>query len=63
MLVAPCPGDLKDLKAKHPHPDGWITVELKFTDGKATGTVDTPVPGKFVFGDQSVELTKGLNTL
>ena len=63
VLVAPCPGDLKDLKAKHPHPDGWITVELKFTDGKATGTVDTPVPGKFVFGDQSVELTKGLNTL
>ena len=63
VRVAPCPGALQRIAAAHPHPQGWIKVKLAFADGKATGTVDTPVPGTFVFGDQKVALKKGLNTL
>ena len=63
VLVAPAPGSLSELKTSHPHPKGWIEVELKFTDGKATGTVRTPVAGRFVYGDQSLELKPGLNEI
>ena len=63
VLVAPAPGSLSELKASHPHPKGWIEVELKFTDGKATGTVRTPVAGRFVYGGQSLELKPGLNEI
>ena len=63
VLVAPCPGPLGELKASHPHPKGWIEVELRFADGKAAGTVRTPVAGRFVYGGQSLELKPGLNEI
>ena len=61
--VAPCPGSLTELTAKHPHPQGFIEADLKFADGKASGTVKTPVPGTFVFGDQSLPLAVGENAI
>ena len=63
VRVAPCPGGLKSLKATHPHPKGWIEVDLKFDGDKATGMVITPVPGTFEFGGKTVELKAGINAL
>ena len=63
VRVAPCPGQLKSLKATHPHPKGWIEVDLSFEGGKAKGTVKTPVPGTFEFGGASVELKAGVNEI
>ena len=63
VRVAPAPGDLKSLTARHPHPDGWIEVDLAFADGKACGSVVTPVAGEFVFGEQKLELKPGVNSI
>ena len=63
VLVAPCPGTLKELTAKHPHPQGFVDVSLKFDNGKVSGTVKTPVPGMFRFGDQVVSLKAGENAI
>lgn len=63
VRVAPCPGGLKSLKATHPHPKGWIEVDLSFEGDKASGTVRTPVPGTFEFGGRTVELKTGVNEI
>ena len=63
VRVAPCPGGLKELHAKHPHPDGFVTVDLAFAGGRATGRVDTPVPGEFVYGGQVIPLKRGANVI
>ena len=63
VQVAPCPGTLTELRAKHPHPRGFVEVELKFDGGKASGTVKTPVPGTFLFGGKTVELSVGENKI
>ena len=63
VLVAPCPGTLKELTAKHPHPQGFVEVSLKFDNGKVSGTVKTPGPGMFRFGDQVVSLKAGENAI
>ena len=63
VRVAPCPGGLKELKAAHPHPRGWIEVDLKFDGDRASGTISTPVPGTFEFGGAKVELVRGENRL
>ncbi len=63
VRVAPCPGGLKSLKATHPHPKGWIEVDLKFDGDMATGTVVTPVPGTFEFGGKKVGLKAGVNAV
>ena len=57
------PGTLKELTAKHPHPQGFVEVSLKFDNGKVSGTVKTPVPGMFRFGDQVVSLKAGENAI
>ena len=63
VRIAPCPGGLKELKAAHPHPRGWIEVDLKFDGDRASGTISTPVPGVFEFGGRTVELKPGENAL
>ena len=63
VRVAPCPGGLPDLRAAHPHPKGWIKVDLKFDGDNAAGMVITPVPGVFEFGGKTVELKAGINAL
>ncbi len=61
--VAPCPGGLAEVIAARPHPAGMVEVDLKFEDGKAHGTVDTPVPGVFRYGGFETILQKGVNKL
>ena len=63
VRVAPCPGTLTELTAKHPHPQGFIEVDLKFANGKASGTVKTPVPGTFEFGGRRIPLVVGENAI
>ena len=63
VRVTPAPGPLTELSAKHPHPQGFVEVDLKFANGKATGTVKTPVPGTFAFGDQRISLVPGGNVI
>ena len=59
VRIAPCPGGLKSLKASHPHPDGWIKVDLAFDGDDVKGYVDTPVSGVFVYGGREIELKAG----
>ncbi len=63
VCVAPCPGGLKEIHATHPHPDGWIKVDLTFDGDSVSGTVETPVPGVFTYGGKTVELKSGKNAL
>jgi hypothetical protein len=63
VCVQPSPGGLRDIEATHPHPDGWIKVNLKFERGKVSGTVTTPVPGRFVWRGKEVPLVVGENTI
>jgi len=63
ILVAPQPGRLKDVKASVPHPKGFVKVDLHFDGGAAYGTVETPVPGVFRFGGETVELAAGKNEI
>jgi len=63
VRVSPCPGPLKSLKAAHPHPKGWIKVDLRFEGGKASGIVETPVPGTFEFGGVRLDLVPGANSV
>ena len=63
VLIEPQPGALKSLKAKHPHPKGWIEVDLRFDGETAKGTVNTPVSGKFFFGKTVQDLVPGINEI
>jgi len=63
VRVHPSPGGLHFVKAKVPHPNGFVTVDMTFARGEAHGTVTTPVPGVFEWKDRKVELKPGLNAL
>ena len=63
VAVEPDPGTLAFVKAKVPHPQGFVEVDLAFKGGHATGSVDTPVPGAFAFGAVKVELKPGHNDI
>lgn len=63
VRIAPSPGGLKTIKASHPHPDGWIKVNLKFDGDKISGTVDTPVDGVLEYKGTMRALNPGLNRL
>lgn len=63
VRIAPLPGGLKEIRASHPHPDGWIKVDLKFSGEKVFGSVDTPVEGEFEYKDIKLPLKKGMNVI
>ena len=65
VRVAPQPGSLTFVKAKVPHPQGFVEVDLRFADGAATGTVTLPagVDGEFDFGGRRVALVPGANRI
>ena len=65
VRVAPQPGALTFVKAKVPHPQGFVEVDLKFADGAASGTVALPagVDGEFEFGGRRVALVPGANRI
>jgi hypothetical protein len=61
--VSPCPGSLREIKASHPHPKGWVEVDLKFDGDRATGTVYTPVAGTFRYAGREFPLSVGENKI
>jgi hypothetical protein len=65
VRVAPQPGALKFVKAKVPHPQGFVEVDLRFADGAAKGTVTLPagIDGEFVFGGRKLPLVSGENRI
>ena len=65
VRVAPQPGSLKFVKAKVPHPQGFVEVDLRFADGSAEGTVTLPagIEGEFVFGGRTIPLAAGANRI
>ncbi len=63
VRVAPQPGHLKEIQATHPHPKGWIKVDLTFNGNTATGTIDTPVEGSFEYGGKIIPLKVGVNKI
>ena len=63
VLVEPSPGHLRELKARHPHPKGFVEVDLRFDGGKASGVVKTPVAGIFAYRGLRQELKAGENRI
>lgn len=65
VRVAPSPGPLAFIRAKRPHPKGFVEVDLRFDAGKASGSVVLPegVDGEFVWKGRVVPLKSGRNLL
>lgn len=65
VRIAPCPGGLKKIAARHPHPQGWIEVDLDFSGTTTKGVVKTPVPGTFTcpLTGRTIDLKVGSNRL
>lgn len=63
VLVAPQPGGLKSIKATAPTPKGNVYVDLRFNDGRATGTVVLPpgLTGEFEWKGVRTPLKSGMN--
>ena len=65
VLVAPQPGGLKFVKASMPTPKGSVSVDLRFDDGTAKGTVTLPagLPGTFRWKGVEKTLREGVNEI
>ena len=65
VRVAPSPGPLTAIRAKTPHPKGFVETSLSFEDGQASGTVALPpgVFGEFVWKGRSLPLVPGTNAI
>ena len=62
VRIAPCPGPLKHIASKVPHPDGVIETDLTFDDkGGVSGTVALPkgLAGEFVWNGVATPLKPG----
>ena len=62
VRIAPCPGSLKKINCKTPHPDGFIETDLQF-DGKGgvKGSISLPegLTGEFVWNGKIIALKPG----
>ena len=65
VSVAPCPGSLGFLKAKTPHPKGFVETDLKFAGEGVRGTVTLPagVDGTFTWRGKTAALRPGANEI
>lgn len=65
VRIAPLPGDLPKIVCRTPHPDGFISMDLSFTNGNCRGTVELPaeISGTFVWHSKEQKLTGGANTI
>jgi len=63
VRVAPCPGKLKTIVSRTPHPKGFVETSLAFAGDEVTGTVTLPegVTGEFVWKGASRPLVSGVN--
>jgi alpha-L-rhamnosidase len=60
--IEPCPGSLKKISCKTPHPDGSILTDLSFDDkGGVKGTITLPagLTGEFVWNGKTTPLKPG----
>jgi hypothetical protein len=65
VRIAPEPGDLPKIASTTPHPDGFISQNLAFSNGGCRGTVDLPpgITGIFVWHGQEQKLNGGANSI
>lgn len=65
VRVAPSPGSLSFIRAKAPHPKGFVEVDLHFDGLKVSGLVTLPkgVEGEFVWQNRTIPLTAGRNLI
>ena len=65
VRIAPQPGPLKFVKATTPTPQGPVSVDLRFADGRVEGTVTLPADlrGTFVWNGKECPLAPGVNVL
>jgi alpha-L-rhamnosidase len=63
VRIAPHLGDLRDLSAAFPHPQGMITVHFERNGDALTGTVTLPpgLQGIFVWRGKEQPLQGGVN--
>ena len=63
VRVAPSPGSLRHIRAKTPHPQGFVETELEFSNDAVSGSIVTPVPGEFVWKGRIRPLCAGRNKI
>lgn len=63
VRIAPHPGGLRWIKATCPTPKGVVRLDLKFDDGRVSGSVELPkgLPGTFEWSGRTVVLQAGIN--
>ena len=64
VKVEPHLGDLKNAKGKMPHPDGFISADYKFENGKWKIEIQLPgkISGRFIWNGKSYSLKPGTNS-
>jgi len=65
VVVAPCPGSLKFIKAKTPHPKGMIETDMVFSEAGVEARIELPegVDGTFLWRGTSTALKSGVNNI
>lgn len=65
VRVAPSPGPLEAIRAKTPHPKGFVELDLVFKNGSVSGTVALPrgVTGRFLWKSACIPLVGGTNRI
>ena len=66
IRVAPRPGHLRSIRARTPHPRGFVATEFAFApDGSVSGAVTLPetVMGVFVWNGKEISLNPGRNVV
>jgi hypothetical protein len=65
VRIEPEPGGLLKIVSRTPHPDGFITLDLTFPDGRCRGTVELPpnISGVFAWHGQEQKLNGGVNSI
>ena len=60
-MIAPNIGELKSIKARMPHPNGFVDVELTRVNSKLEGEVNLPkgTSGTFIWEENEISLKEG----
>ncbi|OGV69074.1 MAG: hypothetical protein A2283_01505 [Lentisphaerae bacterium RIFOXYA12_FULL_48_11] len=61
VRIEPQPGKFPKIVCRTPHPDGIISMDLKFNDGKCDGTIELPkgITGTFIWKGKESKLGDG----
>jgi hypothetical protein len=59
VRISPCPGSLKHMVARLPHPDGFVSLDVKVGLHEVTVQVQSPVPGHFCWGGEEIGFEPG----